>query len=134
MKISSLFCLLLAGLSAAHADTLRLANEDRMGGYRGAEDTSIVAASPDSSYGGAQPIEAIVRRSLGPVDISATISGPGGTSRSVTVRASDYAGGERYGDVPGKYFGRFRATLPENWTDSVPSAPVTVVVVTNGSA
>ena len=53
-----------------------------------------------AAFGGAQPIEAIVRRSLGPVDVSATISGPGGTSRSVTVRASDYAGGERYGDVP----------------------------------
>src|SRR3954470_23750804 len=69
----------------------------------------------DVSYGGAQPVEAIVRRSLGPVDISASISGPGGASRSVLLRADEYKGGERYGDVPGKYFVRVRATLPENW-------------------
>src|SRR3954471_19601688 len=56
----------------------------------------------DVSYGGAQPVEAIVRRSLGPVDISASISGPGGASRSVLLRADEYKGGERYGDVPGK--------------------------------
>ena len=78
----------------------------------------------DASYGGAQPIEAIVRRSLGPVDVSATISGPGGTSRTVLVRATDYVGGERYGDVPGAYFDRVRAVLPDNFnTAASPRKP-----------
>src|SRR3954447_20390748 len=69
----------------------------------------------DVSYGGPQIVEAVVRRSLGPVDISATISGPGGASRSQLLRAEEYKGGERYGDVPGAYFVRVRATLPDNW-------------------
>ncbi len=51
----------------------------------------------------------------------------------MTIRAADYVGGERYGDVPGKYFGRFRATLPENWnTAASPRLPAAgdVVAVT----
>ena len=69
----------------------------------------------DVSYGATQAIEAIVRRSLGPVDVSATISGPGGTSRSVVVRAEEVPPGERYGDAPGVYYKRVRAQTPANW-------------------
>ena len=42
----------------------------------------IQPTSSTSPTAAPQIVEAIVRRSLGPVDISATISGPGGTSRS----------------------------------------------------
>ena len=87
----------------------------------------------DVAYGGPQAIEAIVRRSLGNVDVNATISGPGGTSRTQLLRATPYLGGERYGDVPGKYFQRVRVTLPENWnTAAAPRVPTAgdVVAVT----
>jgi hypothetical protein len=93
----------------------------------------IQPTSFDVSYNSAQPIEAIVRRALGPVDVSASISGPGGTSRSVVVRATEYLGGERYGDVPGKYFHRVRALLPSNFnTATSPRTPAAgdVVAVT----
>src|SRR3954469_12822693 len=80
----------------------------------------------DVSYGGAQIIESVVRRTLGPVDINATISGPGGTSRTQLLRATEYTGGERYGDVPGKYFVRVRATLPENWNTAAAPRPPAV--------
>ena len=76
----------------------------------------------DVSYGATQTIEAIVRRSLGPVDVNATISGPGGDTRTVVLRAEDAPAGERYGDAAGAYFHRVRVTTPENWASS--SQPV----------
>ena len=49
----------------------------------------IQPARFDVSYGATQQIEANVRRSLGPVDVTVAISGPGGTSRTVTaIRAA----------------------------------------------
>lgn len=66
----------------------------------------------DVSYGGEQLVEAVVRRSLGPVDFAVSVSGPGGSNASTILRGADYQGGERYGDVPGKWFGRVRATIP----------------------
>ncbi len=70
----------------------------------------------DVSYGATQEIEANVRRSLGPVDVTATISGPGGSSRTVTaIRATDVPPGERYGDAPGVFYKRVRVETPANW-------------------
>ena len=42
------------------------------------------------------------RKSLGPVDVNASISGPGGSTRTVVLRAEDAPAGERYGDAPGR--------------------------------
>ena len=68
------------------------------------------------SYGAAQQIEANVRRSLGPVDVTVSISGPGGNNRTVShIRAEEVPPGERYGDARGTYYGRFRITTPVNW-------------------
>ena len=70
----------------------------------------------DVSYGATQQIEANVRRSLGPVDVTAAISGPGGADRTVTaIRAEEVPPGERYGDAPGQYYKRVRATTPVNF-------------------
>ena len=66
----------------------------------------------DVSYGGDQIVEAVVRRALGPTDFQVSVSGPGGRNQTLYLRGEDYKGGERYGDVPGKYFGRVRATVP----------------------
>jgi hypothetical protein len=66
----------------------------------------------DVSYDVNQQVEAIVRRSLGPVDVTATWTNASNQTFEATTRATEYTGGERYGDVPGKYFGRFRATVP----------------------
>jgi hypothetical protein len=76
----------------------------------------------DVSYGATQAIEAIVRKSLGPVDVNATISGPGGSSRTVVLRAEDAPAGERYGDAPGVYFHRVRVTTPDNWASPTQTA------------
>ena len=46
---------------------------------------------------------------------------PGGRNQTLYLRGADYKGGERYGDVPGKYFQRVRATVPA--TSSTPTAP-----------
>ena len=68
------------------------------------------------SYGATQQIEANVRRSLGPVDITVSISGPGGSNRTVShIRATEVPPGERYGDALGTYYTRVRITTPENW-------------------
>ena len=70
----------------------------------------------DVSYGATQQIEANVRRSLGPVDVTVGISGPGGADRTVTaIRAEEVPPGERYGDAPGQYYKRVRATTPVNF-------------------
>ncbi len=77
------------------------------------------------SYGSNQTIEAITRRSLGPVDLRATISGPGGTSRTIVQRMEEAPPGERYGDAPGTYFKRVRSVTPDNWSSptQTPRAP-----------
>ena len=69
----------------------------------------------DVSYGGDQTVEAVVRRALGPTDFQVSVSGPGGRNQTLYLRGEDYKGGERYGDVPGKYFGRVRATVPASF-------------------
>ena len=69
----------------------------------------------DVSYGGDQIVEAVVRRALGPTDFQVSVSGPGGRNQTLYLRGEDYKGGERYGDVPGKYFGRVRATVPASF-------------------
>ena len=66
----------------------------------------------DVSYGGDQIVEAVVRKDLGPTDFQVTVSGPGGRNQTLYLRGDAYKGGERYGDVPGKYFQRVRATVP----------------------
>ena len=70
------------------------------------------------SYGATQQIEANVRRSLGPVDITVEIEGPGGDDEEVEhIRAAEVPPGERYGDALGSYYKRVRITTPENWGD-----------------
>ena len=70
------------------------------------------------SYGATQQIEANVRRSLGPVDITVEIEGPGGDDEEVEhIRAEEVPPGERYGDALGSYYKRVRITTPENWGD-----------------
>ena len=61
----------------------------------------------DVSYGGEQIVEAIVRKDLGPADV--TVSG---TGFNTTIRMQPAPSGERYGEVPGYYFERRRATIP----------------------
>ena len=56
-----------------------------------------------------------MRRALGPTDFQVSVSGPGGRNQTLYLRGEDYKGGERYGDVPGKYFGRVRATVPADF-------------------
>ena len=89
----------------------------------------------DVSYGATQPIEANVRRSLGPVDVTVAISGPGGANRTVTaIRAEEVPPGERYGDAPGQYYKRVRVTTPANFASPTqtprPAAPGDTVAVT----
>ncbi|HEY6890277.1 MAG TPA: M14 family zinc carboxypeptidase, partial [Solirubrobacter sp.] len=69
----------------------------------------------DVSYGGDQQVEAVVRKDLGPTDFQASVSGPGGRNQTLYLRGALYQGGERYGDVPGKYFQRVRATVPASF-------------------
>ena len=89
----------------------------------------------DVSYGATQQIEANVRRSLGPVDITVGISGPGGTSRTVShIRANEVPAGERYGDAPGVFYKRVRITTPANFASPTqtarPATPGDTVAVT----
>ncbi len=81
----------------------------------------------DVSYGSNQTIEAITRRSLGPVDLRATISGPGGPSRTVVQRMEEAPAGERYGDAPGVYFKRVRVDTPDNWSTATQAARLPAV-------
>src|SRR4051794_1245033 len=70
----------------------------------------------DVSYGVDQVIEATVRKTLGPSDIRVTLSTPGNiaTKRNTTTVTpmTTAPAGERYGEVPGYYFERRRATVP----------------------
>src|SRR5215213_617132 len=70
----------------------------------------------DVSYGRDQILEATARKILGPVDfvVQAT-TGPGGASRTLTLRGEPWKGGERFGDLRGKYYQRVRAQIPVNF-------------------
>ena len=80
-------------------------------------------ASPDIepnrfnvSYGAPQTLEATARRILGPVDFVVQVeSGPGGNGRTLTLRAEDWRGGERFGDLRGKYYRRVRTQIPADF-------------------
>src|ERR687893_2352129 len=82
-----------------------------------------VKASPDIepnrfdvSYGSSQTLEATARRILGAVDfVVQAESGPGGDQRTLTLRAEDWRGGERFGDLRGKYYRRVRAQIPADF-------------------
>jgi hypothetical protein len=71
----------------------------------------------DVSYGGEQQVEAIVRKTLGPSDIRVSLTTPGNiaTKRNVTKvwPMTAAPSGERYGEIPGYYFERRRATIGE---------------------
>ena len=68
------------------------------------------------SYGGDQVLEATARRILGPVDfVVQAPAGPGGAGRTLTLRADPWRGGERFGDLRGKYYQRVRARIPADF-------------------
>ena len=68
------------------------------------------------SYGADQKLEAVTRRILGPVDfVVQAPTGPGGGSRTLTLRAQPWNGGERFGDLRGKYYQRVRARIPADF-------------------
>ena len=68
------------------------------------------------SYGAAQTLEATARRILGPVDFVVQVDdGPGGDDRTLTLRAEEWRGGERFGDLRGKYYQRVRAQIPADF-------------------
>jgi zinc carboxypeptidase/Big-like domain-containing protein len=74
------------------------------------------------SYGATQTIEAITKKSLGSVVISASISGTGLPNRSLTQTMTPFDGGERLGDRPGRAFQRVRLTTPVNWSTPTQTA------------
>ena len=57
-----------------------------------------------------QQIEAIVRKTLGPSDVRASVVGVGNSTAVIPMTTAP--AGERYGEVPGYYFERRRATIP----------------------
>ena len=68
------------------------------------------------SYGADQILEATARRILGPVDFVVEVDdGPGGDDRELTLRAEPWRGGERFGDLRGKYYHRVRAQIPADF-------------------
>ena len=120
--------------SAAQLDRPRNFDNDP-GQYQIKATHDIQPTRFDVSYGATQPIEANVRRSLGPVDVTVAISGPGGANRTVTaIRAEEVPPGERYGDAPGQYYKRVRVTTPANFASATqtprPAAPGDTVAVT----
>ncbi|HEX5780688.1 MAG TPA: M14 family zinc carboxypeptidase, partial [Solirubrobacteraceae bacterium] len=66
------------------------------------------------SYGRDQVLEATTRKVLGPVDFEVQATGTGGT-RTITLRAAPWNGGERFGDLRGKYYQRVRARIPADF-------------------
>ena len=81
-----------------------------------------VKAAPDIepnrfnvSYGATQTLEATARRILGPVDFVVEAEGPGGNDRTLTLRAQPWSGGERFGDLRGKFYQRVRAQIPADF-------------------
>src|SRR4051794_30161308 len=80
-----------------------------------------VKASPDIepnrfdvSYDNDQILEATARKVLGPVDFVVQATGTGGT-RTITLRGTPWKGGERFGDLRGKYYQRVRAEIPADF-------------------
>ena len=67
------------------------------------------------SYGNDQILEANARKVLGPVDFVVQASGPGGGGRTLTLRATPWTGGERFGDLRGKYYHKVRAQIPADF-------------------
>src|SRR4051812_28171794 len=63
----------------------------------------------DVSYGADQMVEGIFRKSLGDSDAKFSVVGVNGT---VAVPMTVAPAGERYGEIPGYYFERRRATFP----------------------
>ena len=64
-----------------------------------------------------QTLEATARRILGPVDFVVQVASPApaATARTLTLRAEDWRGGERFGDLRGKYYQRVRAQIPADF-------------------
>jgi hypothetical protein len=81
--------------------------DDDPNGYQIKQTEDIQPNRFDVSYGGNQIVEAIVRKTLGPSDIRVSI----GNQTSV-IPMTAAPSGERYGEVPGYYFERRRATIP----------------------
>src|SRR4051794_36984444 len=63
----------------------------------------------DVSYGAGQTVEGLFRKSLGDSDAKFSVVGQNGT---VAVPMTVAPAGERYGEIPGYYFERRRATFP----------------------
>ena len=77
-----------------------------------------------------QEIEAIIRKGLGDADITVSVQGQSG---SVTVPMQTAEAGERYGEVPGYYFERRRATVPSTiGTRALATGDVVNVIVKAG--
>ena len=74
------------------------------------------------SYGATQTIEAITKKSLGSVVVSASISGTGLPNRTITQTMTPFEGGERLGDRPGRSFRRVRLNTPVNWSTPTQTA------------
>jgi hypothetical protein len=91
------------------------ANEDQSS-YRVKATPDIEADAFGVSYGNPQPVEANVRRILGPVDVTLEVAdGPGGEGRDITLRMEEARGGERFGDLRGKYYHRMTVTPPADF-------------------
>ena len=70
----------------------------------------------DVSYGADQKLEAVTRRILGPVDFVVQADRRGGGTRDADAAgASPWRGGERFGDLRGKYYQRVRAQIPADF-------------------
>src|SRR5262249_27855016 len=81
----------------------------------------------DVSYGVNQPVEAIVRKSLGPSDIRVSVVGVNNSTAVIPMQPAP--AGERYGEVSGYYFERRRATTPAQIGNRVLQAGDTVNVI-----
>ena len=80
-----------------------------------------------TSFGGSQQVEAIVRKELGPSDIRVSVVGVGNSTAVIPMETAP--AGERYGEIPGYYFERRRATIPAQIGTRVIQAGDTVNVI-----
>ncbi|HWT91757.1 MAG TPA: M14 family zinc carboxypeptidase, partial [Solirubrobacteraceae bacterium] len=77
----------------------------------------------DVAYGREQTLEATARKVLGPVDFLVSVPARAGANpgdpaipgRTLTIRGNPWRGGERFGDLRGKYYQRVRATIPADF-------------------
>lgn len=91
-------------------------NYDNDPGTYKVKPTHDIKVTPfDVSYGDDQVVEATVRRSLGPADLRVSID-PEDDDEDRVVRMSEAPAGERYGEAPGVYYKRMRATVPNEFT------------------